>query len=53
MSRRLLVAGSTKTFTCYKLPSHMHYPILFVKRHAIINVHTAARRSELAYRGRQ
>ena len=44
---------STKTFTCYKLLSRVQEPFLFVKRHAGIQMHVAARRSELAYRSRQ
>ena len=45
--------GSTKTFTCYKLLSRIQEPFLFVKRHASIQIHWAARISELAYRSRQ
>ena len=44
---------STKTFTCYKLLSRIQEPFLFVNRHAGIEMHVAARRSELAYRSRQ
>ena len=43
---------STKTFTCYKLLSRIQEPFLFVNRHAVIQMHVAARRSELAYRSR-
>ena len=43
---------STKTFTCYKLLSRIQEPFLFVNPHAGIQLHVAARRSELAYRSR-
>ena len=48
----LASAFTESSFTCYKLLSRIQEPFLFVKRHAVIQIHEAARRSELAYRSR-
>ena len=48
----LASAFTEPSFTCYKLLSRIQEPFLFVKRHAGIQLHVAARRSELAYRSR-
>ena len=45
----LASAFTESSFTCYKLLSCIQEPFLFVNRHAVIQMHTAARRSELAY----
>ena len=49
----LASAFTEPSFTCYKLLSRIQEPFLFVNRHAVIQHHVAARRSELAYRSRQ
>ena len=49
----LASAFTEPSFTCYKLLSRIQEPFLFVKRHAGIQHHVAARRSELAYRSGQ
>jgi hypothetical protein len=51
--RRRETRGGFKTelllFTRYKVLLRIQEPFLFVKRHAVIHVHFAARRFELAY----
>ena len=48
----LVSAFTESSFTCYKLLSCIQEPFLFVNRHAVIQIHSAARRFELAYRSR-
>ena len=45
--------GVAETKIRYELLSRIQEPFLFVKRHAGIQIHIAARRYELAYRSRQ